>query len=205
MRNQSYILLSLLTLFALNTFGQGKKSDTIYVRTFDAPTFSSMSKYYVIDGKREMRITIKKDSTEKKDTVYYDDICEETMRIYKEDRKIDSIRALPIEKIDADMAFKYFRIGDSIDIVTKKLGRKKIHVSPTGFKVPFYNKFSRKNELIELSFSEGKLWRISRPSTNTLPTNDVWMAFQLIPLKESLKDLELAVKKLRQKQQKKKK
>ena len=36
---------------------------------------------------------------------------------------------------------------------------------------------------------------------NSLPTNDVWTAFQLMQIKESLNDLEKAIKLLRSKNQ----
>lgn len=193
-------LLAFLSLFAQSFYGQPQKSDTVYVHTWDAPTISYLCKYYVIGGNRLMRVSISKDSIEKKDTTFYDEIDDETMYLYKGILKREKIRALPIEKVEADMVFDYFCIGDSIDKITKQLGRKKIYVYPGGYKVPFYNKFSKKSEVFDFRFMGGKLWNISRPSTNTLPTNNVWAAFHLIQLKESLEDLEVAIKKLKMKQ-----
>ena len=48
---------------------------------------------------------------------------------------------------------------------------------------------AKKDEVFELCFINGKLSSIGRPSTNTLPTNNVWMAFQLLELKDILDNL----------------
>ena len=67
-------------------------------------------KHYVIDGKREMRIYI---SDEKRDTTIFADICDYTMEKYRAELNIRKIRELPIEKVDADLVFTYFEIGES--------------------------------------------------------------------------------------------
>lgn len=38
---------------------------------------------------------------------------------------------------------------------------------------------------------------MSRASTNTLPTNDVWLAFNIMPFKNQMKNLEFLINKLR--------
>ena len=85
--------------------------------------------------------------------------------------------------------FTYFTIGETIEEVTRRLGKKKVHVGNRGYEVLFYNKFSKRNELFEFRFVDGKLSSISRPSTNTLPTNNVWMAFKLLEMKDVLESL----------------
>ena len=160
------------------------RGDTMLVWTTRTPL--SEEKHYVIDGKREMRIYI---SDGKRDTTIFADICDYTMEKYKTELSNRRIRELPIEKIDADLVFTYFTIGESIEDVTRRLGKKKVHVSNRGYEVVFFNKFSKKDEVFELCFINGKLSSIGRPSTNTLPTNNVWMAFQLLELKDILDNL----------------
>lgn len=160
------------------------EGDTMLVWTTKTPL--SEEKHYVINGKREMRIYI---SDEKRDTTIFADICDYTMEKYKAELHRNKIRALPIEKIDADLVFTYFTIGESIEDVTRRLGKKTVHVGNRGYEVVFFNKFSKRNEVFELCFVNGKLSSISRPSTNTLPTNNVWMAFQLLELKDILDSL----------------
>ena len=160
------------------------RGDTMLVWTTKSPFYEE--KHYVIDGKREMRIYI---SDEKRDTTIFADICDYTMEKYRAELNIRKIRELPIEKVDADLVFTYFEIGESIEDVTRRLGKKKVHISNRGYEVVFFNKFSKKNEVFELCFINGKLSSISRPSTNTLPTNNVWMAFQLLELKDILDNL----------------
>lgn len=59
--------------------------------------------------------------------------------------------------------------------------------------------YTKKNEVFSFKIWDGKVSRISRPSTNTLPTNDVWTAFQIIQLKEYLGDMETLIQQLRKK------
>lgn len=160
------------------------EEDTMLAWTTKTPF--SEEKHYVIDGTREMRIYI---SDEKKDTTIFADICDYTMEKYKAELNKRKIQKLPIEKIDADLVFTYFTIGESIEEVTRRLGKKKVHVSNRGYEVIFFNKFSKRNEVFELCFINGKLSSINRPSTNTLPTNNVWMAFQLLELKDILENM----------------
>lgn len=133
------------------------RGDTMLVWTTKTPL--SEEKHYVIDGKQEMRIYI---SDEKKDTTIFADICDYTMEKYKAELNSRKIRELPIEKIDADLVFTYFTIGESVEDVTRRLGKKKVHVSNRGYEVVFFNKFSKKNEVFELCFINGKLSSISR-------------------------------------------
>ena len=160
------------------------EGDTILVWTKKSPW--SVEKHYVIDGKQEMRVYI---SDGNSDTTILADICDFTMDKYKEELRNRKIRELPIEKVDADCVFTYFTIGETIEEVTRRLGKKKVHVGNRGYEVLFYNKFSKRNELFEFRFVDGKLSSISRPSTNTLPTNNVWMAFKLLEMKDVLESL----------------
>ena len=134
---------------------------------------------------------------EKQDTTFYDDLSKETEKAYIEELNLIKFRQLPISKVDADKVFYYFRIGEPIESVTKRLGNKKVHITPRGYEVPFYNSFRKKKELFEFTFMDGKLSSMSRASTNTLPTNDVWLAFNIMPFKNQMKNLELLINKLR--------
>ena len=99
------------------------RGDTMLVWTTKTPL--SEEKHYVIDGKQEMRIYI---SDEKKDTTIFADICDYTMEKYKAELNSRKIRELPIEKIDADLVFTYFTIGESVEDVTRRLGKKKVYI-----------------------------------------------------------------------------
>lgn len=181
-----YILLSLLLIPTVSLAQE--TSDTIHVAT------DMNAKYYVIGGCHEMVVF---QNREKSDTIFYDKLSPFTKEAYYKELKLIKLRQKPISKVDADEVFEYFPIRDSIVNVTKRLGSKRIHVTPRGYEVAFYNKWSKKNEIFEFCFIEGKLSSISRAATNTLPTNDVWTAFNLMPLKEEMQNLDLLIKKLR--------
>ena len=166
--------------------------DTLLVRTDKNDL--SVTRHYVVGRTKEMVVC---SSAEKQDTTFYDDLCEETAKAYIKELETIKLRQLPISKIDADKVFYYFRIGESIESVTKRLGNKKVHITSRGYEVPFYNSFRKENEIFEFTFMDGKLSSMGRASTNTLPTNDVWLAFKIMPLKEQMNNLELLLKKLR--------
>ena len=191
-----------LSFISISFYGQESIPDTILVKTELGHMITDTTRYYVIHGSREMVIDI---SNEKKDTVFFDDISEEIRDCYQRQLELLEIRALPIEKVYADMVFDYFTIGESIESVTKRLGKKKIHVSGNCYQIAFYDKFSKKNEVFDLIFSDGKIWSIQRQSTNTLPTNDVWEAFELVQIEENLNNLENVCKALNKKKNSKKK
>ena len=67
-------------------------------------------------------------------------------------------------------------------VALRKLGSKKVHISYTGYQLSFPDEFSGKPQVIEYKFwDDGLLHGIERiTKNNTLPTNDVWTAFQLI-------------------------
>ena len=193
------ILILLVLVSATKVFGQ-TIPDTVYVWTDTHPILETVTKYYVINGNREMVIHI---TNEKTDTTFYDELSQITEERFPGRIREIKIRALPIEEIDADMVFQYFEIGESIESVTKRLGKKELHVYDSGFQVAFFNKSMKKNEIFDFLFSDGKLVRFGRPSTNTLPTNDVWEAFELVEIEQNLKDLNAAVEKLKAKKTKK--
>ncbi|MEE0671143.1 hypothetical protein [Prevotella sp.] len=187
-----YFISLLLSFVGEYVFAQTNIPDTLLVRTDKNDL--SVTRYYVVGRTKEMIVY---SSAEKQDTTIYDDLCEETKEAYVKELNIMKFRQLPISKIGADKVFSYFRIGESIESVTKRLGNKKVHITPRGYEVPFYNSFRKKNEIFEFTFIDGKLSSMGRASTNTLPTNDVWLAFNIMPLKEQMKDLELLLNKLR--------
>lgn len=67
------------------------------------------------------------------------------------------------------------------------------------YQAMFFNDKYKKNEVFSFKIWDRKVSRISRPSTNTLPTKDVWTAFQIIQLKEYLGDMEVLIQQLRKK------
>ena len=187
-----YLITLLLSFVWGYVFAQNDIPDTLLVRTDKNEL--SVTRYYVVGRTKEMVVH---SSVEKKDTIFYENLCEETADAYNKELNLIKIRQLPISKIDADKVFSYFRIGEPIESVTKRLGNKKVHITPRGYEVSFYNSFRKKNEIFEFTFMGGNLSSMGRASTNTIPTNDVWLAFNIMPLKEHMKDMELLLKKLR--------
>ena len=180
---RAFLFLVILLNF-LAGYAQEYISDTILVRTDITPDV--VSKHYVIRGTREMVIFIYK---EKLDTVFYNSVSDYTMERYKHELYLNRLRNKPVSKIGADEVFDYFPLGATFTDVVNRLGNKKVYVTNTGFKVLFYNKFHKKNEVLEFRFEDEKLSSLSRPSTNTLPTNDIQEAFQLLKLRDDLKKI----------------
>lgn len=187
-----YFITLLLSFVGNYVFAQTDIPDTLLVRTDN--DYLSVIRYYVVGRAKEMVVY---STAEKQDTTFYDDLSKETEKAYLEELNLIKFRQLPISKVDADKVFYYFRIGEPIESVTKRLGNKKVHITPRGYEVPFYNSFRKKKELFEFTFMDGKLSSMSRASTNTLPTNDVWLAFNIMPFKNQMKNLELLINKLR--------
>lgn len=187
-----YFITLLLSFVGNYVFAQTDIPDTRLVRTDN--DYLSVTRYYVVGRTKEMVVY---STAEKQDTTFYDDLSKETEKAYIEELNLIKFRQLPISKVDADKVFYYFRIGEPIESVTKRLGNKKVHITPRGYEVPFYNSFRKKKELFEFTFMDGKLSSMSRASTNTLPTNDVWLAFNIMPFKNQMKNLELLINKLR--------
>lgn len=187
-----YFITLLLSFVGNYVFAQTDIPDTLLVRTDN--DYLSVTRYYVVGRTKEMVVY---STAEKQDTTFYDDLSKETEKAYIEELNLIKFRQLPISKVDADKVFSYFRIGEPIESVTKRLGNKKVHITPRGYEVPFYNSFRKKKELFEFTFMDGKLSSMSRASTNTLPTNDVWLAFNIMPFKDQMKNLELLINKLR--------
>lgn len=187
-----YFITLLLSFVGNYVFAQTDIPDTLLVRTDN--DYLSITRYYVVGRTKEMIVY---STAEKQDTTFYDSLSEETKEAYIKELNLIKFRQLPISKIDADKVFSYFRIGESIESVTKRLGNKKVHVTPRGYEVPFYNSFRKKNEIFEFTFMLGKLSSMSRASTNTLPTNDIWLAFNIMPFIKQMKDLEIPINKLR--------
>ena len=175
--------------------------DTVLIRT-DKGNITT-SRFYVVNAKDLIRIDYKAD-TEKSDTTFFEGLNEDDIRLYNSAIYHIKLRQKPIEQINDREAFDYFEIGDSLEYFLSKLGNKKVHVSYTGFQLSFPDELTGKHQIIEYKFwDDGILHGIERITrVNTLPTNDVWTAFQLIEIKESLNDLEKAVNLLRSKNRK---
>ena len=175
--------------------------DTVLIRTDRGNIITS--RFYVVNAKDLIRIDYKAD-TEKSDTTFFEGLNEDDLRLYNSAIYSIKLRQKPIEQINDQEAFYYFEIGDSLEYFLSKLGSKKVYVSYTGYQLSFPEELTGKPQIIEYKFwDDGILHGIERiTKVNTLPTNDVWTAFQLIEIKESLNDLEQAVNLLRSKNRK---
>lgn len=201
------LLYSLCTIFC--TAQQNPKTrkqievsipDTILIRTDKGNMIISC--FYVISGKNIMRVSHNQ-KTEKRDTVFYEGMDEDSEGRYRREVYLLKLKSKPIEQINDREAFDYFSIGDSIQAFTSRLGNKKVHVSYTGYQLIFPDELTKKPQVIEFVFWDGILKKIERiTKVNSLPTNDVWTAFQLMQVKESLNDLEKAINLLRAKSKK---
>ncbi|MBS7377653.1 MAG: hypothetical protein KIG42_06630 [Paludibacteraceae bacterium] len=171
------------------------QEDTLHIST-DKRDGIVFSRYYVINDSQFMIVHYNK---EKNDTIMEDSIPEYYQEHYKREVRIRDIKKKDVSKIDADEVFDYF-FGLTEEELLQKLSNKMVAVDLDGsYQVAFFNKFSKKNEVFSFKIWDGKVSRISRPSTNTLPTNDVWTAFQIIQLKEYLGDMEALIQQLRKK------
>lgn len=206
---RNFILLVLTIIFCVDVYPARNKSffkvgtsvsipDTILIRTDRGNIITS--RFYVVNGKDLIRISVNSD-TEKCDTAFFEGLDEEDIIRYNKEVYLIKLRSKPIEQINDKEAFDYFQIGDSIEYFLSKLGSKKVHISYTGYQLSFPDEISGKPQVIEYKFwDDGLLHGIERiTKNNTLPTNDVWTAFQLMQIKESLNDLEKAVKLLQSK------
>lgn len=206
-----FLLISLLcvglcsaqSIYTTKSDSQISIPDTVLIRTDRGSTITS--RFYVIKGKDMIRVDFYSNS-EKCDTAFFEGLDEDDKRRYNHEVYLIKLRSKPIEQINDREAFSYFEIGDSIQHFTSRLGSKKVHVSYTGYQLTFPDEITKKPQVIEFCFYDGILKKIERvTSVNSLPTNDVWTAFQLMQIKESLNDLENAINLLRSKYQTKSK
>lgn len=175
--------------------------DTILIRT-DRGNITA-SRFYVINAKNLIRIDYNA-NTEKRDTLFFEGLDKDNQRLYNHEVYLLQLRSKSIEHINDREALNYFQVGDSLSYFLSKLGTKKVHLSNTGYQLSFPDEVTEKPQVIEYKFGDnGILHGIERiTKINSLPTNDVWTAFQLIEIKESLNDLEKAVNLLRSRCQK---
>lgn len=166
------------------------KTDTVFVRSEKNYKRNfvdyTITKFFVVNGEKEMTITYEMDGTAI-DTTMYSFISDYDKPLYQQALRELAIKAKPVEQLTSDEAMVYFEIGSSIEQVAQQLGKKKVNVQPDRFRVAFYNPLMKKDEILDLEFRDGVLFCISRPSTNTLGTNDVWTAFQIIHFENELK------------------
>ena len=181
-----------LCMSAVITYAQ---EDTLHIST-DKRNGIVYSRYYVINDSQFMIVHYK---AEKNDTIMEESIPEYYQEFYKREVYLRDLKRKDVSKIVADEVFDYFKGLTEEELLTK-LSNKKVAVDLDGsYQAMFFNDKSKKNEVFSFKIWDGKVSRISRPSTNTLPTNDVWTAFQMIQLKEYLGDMEVLIQQLRKK------
>ena len=186
----------LFTLFlcmaAVITYAQ---EDTLHIST-DKRDGIVYSRYYVINDSQFMIVHYK---AEKNDTIMEESIPEYYQEFYKREVYLRDLKRKDVSKVVADEVFDYFKGLTEEELLTK-LSNKKVAVDLDGsYQAMFFNDKSKKNEVFSFKIWDRKVSRISRPSTNTLPTKDVWTAFQIIQLKEYLGDMEVLIQQLRKK------
>ena len=186
------LLIIFLCMAPVITYAQG---DTLHIST-DKRDGIVYSRYYVINDSQFMIVHYK---AEKNDTIYEESIPEYYQEFYKREVYLRDLKRKDVSKVVADEVFDYFK-GHTEEELLTKLSNKKVAVDLDGsYQAVFFNDKSKKNEVFSFKIWDGKVSRISRPSTNTLPTNDVWTAFQIIQLKEYLGDMEALIQQLRKK------
>ena len=189
------IKLIVTTLLAFIPFVGFAQNDTLHIST-DKRDGVVYSRYYVIDDTKFMIVHY---NSESNDTIIENSIPDYYLEFYKREVMLRNLKRKDVSKVVADEVFDYFK-GLTEEELLQKLSNKKVAVDIDGsYQALFYNDKSKKNEVFSFKIWDGKVSRISRPSTNTLPTNNVWTAFQIIELKEYLGNMELLIEQLRKK------
>ena len=171
------------------------QEDTLHIST-DKRDGIVYSRCYVINDSQFMIVHYK---AEKNDTIMEESIPEYYQEFYKREVYLRDLKRKDFSKVVADEVFDYFKGLTEEELLTK-LSNKKVAVDLDGsYQAMFFNDKSKKNEVFSFKIWDRKVSRISRPSTNTLPTKDVWTAFQIIQLKEYLGDMEVLIQQLRKK------
>lgn len=186
------LLIIFLCMAPVITYAQ---EDTLHIST-DKRDGIVYSRYYVINDSQFMIVHYK---AEKNDTIMEESIPEYYQEFYKREVSLRDLKRKDVSKVVADEVFDYFKGLTEEELLTK-LSNKKVAVDLDGsYQAMFFNDKSKKNEVFSFKIWDRKVSRISRPSTNTLPTKDVWTAFQIIQLKEYLGDMEVLIQQLRKK------
>ena len=186
------LLIIFLCMAPVITYAQ---EDTLHIST-DKRNGIVYSRYYVINDSQFMIVHYK---AEKNDTIMEESIPEYYQEFYKREVSLRDLKRKDVSKVVADEVFDYFKGLTEEELLTK-LSNKKVAVDLDGsYQAMFFNDKSKKNEVFSFKIWDRKVSRISRPSTNTLPTKDVWTAFQIIQLKEYLGDMEVLIQQLRKK------
>lgn len=147
---------------------------------------------YGLRGQKIMRII---NFYGRRDTIYQHGFTESEIRDYESAIRAAYLRSKPIEKINDREVFSYFAIGDTIQDFLKRTGNKKIHiVDDNCYQLTFPHELTKEPQIIEFNFYDGKLSNIKRITPiNSLPTNNVRTAFQLLKFKDDLDKIEKAV------------
>ena len=186
------LLIIFLCMAPVITYAQ---EDTLHIST-DKRDGIVYSRYYVINDSQFMIVHY---NNEKNDTIMEESIPEYYQEFYKREVYLRDLKRKDVSKVIADEVFDYFKGLTEEELLTK-LSNKKVAVDLDGsYQAMFFNDKSKKNEVFSFKIWDGKVSRISRPSTNTLPTKDVWTAFQIKQLKEYLGDMEVLIQQLRKK------
>ena len=186
------LLIIFLCMAPVITYAQ---EDTLHIST-DKRDGIVYSRYYVINDSQFMIVHY---NNEKNDTIMEESIPEYYQEFYKREVYLRDLKRKDVSKVVADEVFDYFKGLTEEELLTK-LSNKKVAVDLDGsYQAMFFNDKSKKNEVFSFKIWDRKVSRISRPSTNTLPTKDVWTAFQIIQLKEYLGDMEVLIQQLRKK------
>ena len=186
------LLIIFLCMAPVITYAQ---EDTLHIST-DKRDGIVYSRYYVINDSQFMIVHYK---AEKNDTIMEESIPEYYQEFYKREVYLRDQKRKDVSKVVADEVFDYFKGLTEEELLTK-LSNKKVAVDLDGsYQAMFFNDKSNKNEVFSFKIWDRKVSRISRPSTHTLPTKDVWTAFQIIQLKEYLGDMEVLIQQLRKK------
>lgn len=189
------IKLIVTTLLAFIPFVGFAQNDTLHIST-DKRDGVVYSRYYVIDDTKFMIVHY---NSENNDTIIENSIPDYYLEFYKREVMLRNLKRKDVSKVVADEVFDHFK-GLTEEELLQKLSNKKVAVDIDGsYQALFYNEKSKKNEVFSFKIWDGKVSRISRPSTNTLPTNNVWTAFQIIELREYLGNMELLIEQLRKK------
>lgn len=167
--------------------------DTLFLYSSKmTPYDTDISRYYIINSEK-MMVVCTEEQLHYIDTFYFDKMSEYLQEEYNREVEktqwLAKLKSKNVSEVDAREVFDYFKGTDIVEF-TKRMGNKKLAVTPCCYETTFYDKYEKKDVLFQFTFSDsGKLSSIKRESTNTMPTNDVWTAFMLVETVETFRDL----------------
>lgn len=169
------------------------QNDTLLIST-DKYDDEIHSRFYVIDDTILMAVHY---HDKNNDTVYIMPIPGDYQYKYERAVYLKNLRKKDVSNILADEVFDYFSNMTEQELLAK-LSDKMVAIDMDGsYLASFYNDKTKKNEVFSFQIWNGRVGRMTRPSTNTLPTNNVWMAFQILEMKEYFGNVEELVRQLK--------